>query len=309
MTDLIPVETVNAVDVFTGGALDELLNRIQAEARRFEPDMSTDAGRKAIASQAYKVARSKTAIDDAGKALVAEWKEKSRAVDAKRKQAREFLDTLRDEIRKPLTEWEKEQERITAEKAAAEERERQEAEARRIAEIEAREREAAAREADIRKKEEELRRREREDQIRRDAEEKAKREAQEAIARAERERQEAIERAEKERLAAIERERAERERQERERERAIQAEKERLEREQADRERKRLEAEDRARREKLRAEADHRNREAVHLKISERFIENGIGASTAKKVTALIVAGVIERLSVDYSMTKAQAAE
>ena len=126
---LIPIETINAVEVFTGTALNELLEKIRAEVATIVPDVSTVAGRKDVASTAYKVARSKTAIDDAGKELVAEWKAKSAEVDASRKKARDYLDKLRDEVRAPLDNWEAEQKRIEDERRAAIEREHAAAEA------------------------------------------------------------------------------------------------------------------------------------------------------------------------------------
>ncbi|RDG44565.1 hypothetical protein DWA44_27900, partial [Klebsiella pneumoniae] len=70
-----------------------------------------------IASMAHKVARSKTYIDNAGKGLVAELKALPKQIDESRRVVRERLDALKDEVRRPLTEWEAEQERIKAEEA------------------------------------------------------------------------------------------------------------------------------------------------------------------------------------------------
>lgn len=112
--ELILVDTSNAVAVFEGG-LDDVLSQIEKEVRSHAPDISTDKGRKAIASLAYKVAQSKTALDDMGKNLVAEWKAKSAAVDAERRRLRDRLDALKEEVRKPLTEWENAEKRRVAE--------------------------------------------------------------------------------------------------------------------------------------------------------------------------------------------------
>ncbi len=111
--ELILVDTSNAVAVFEGG-LDDVLSQIEKEVRSHAPDISTDKGRKAIASLAYKVAQSKTALDDMGKNLVAEWKAKSAAVDAERRRLRDRLDALKEEVRKPLTEWENAEKRRLA---------------------------------------------------------------------------------------------------------------------------------------------------------------------------------------------------
>ena len=64
-------------------------------------------GRDAIASQAYKVSKSKTAVDNHGKDLVAGIKAQAAVIDRDRKAWRDQCDALRDEIRKPLDEWEK----------------------------------------------------------------------------------------------------------------------------------------------------------------------------------------------------------
>lgn len=106
-TDLIVIEPSKALAVFTtDGAIDPLLARIRQEIDAFTPDVSTPASRKAIASMAYKVAQSKTRIDDAGKALVAKQKEIPNKIDATRKRVRDTLDQWRDEVRAPLTAWE-----------------------------------------------------------------------------------------------------------------------------------------------------------------------------------------------------------
>ena len=105
--DLIIIEPSSALTVFTtDGAIDPLLARIRHEIDAFTPDLSTASGRKAIASMAYKVAQSKTRIDDAGKALVAKQKEIPNKIDATRKKVRDTLDKWRDEVRRPLTDWE-----------------------------------------------------------------------------------------------------------------------------------------------------------------------------------------------------------
>lgn len=49
-------------------AMNEVLIDIYSKVRSVTPDTSTLKGRKAIASLAHAVARSKTALDDAGKA-------------------------------------------------------------------------------------------------------------------------------------------------------------------------------------------------------------------------------------------------
>lgn len=118
VTDLVVIEKSNAMAIFTSKEqLDPLLEKIETEARSLVPDLTTKKGRDAIASMAHKVARSKTYIDNAGKDLVAELKALPKQIDESRRIVRERLDALKDEVRRPLTEWEAEQERIKAEEA------------------------------------------------------------------------------------------------------------------------------------------------------------------------------------------------
>jgi chromosome segregation ATPase len=116
---ILPPES--AIDVFQCDAVEDIISKIEAEARSIVPDLSTAKGRKAIASTARRVATSKGALDNLGKDLVSEWKSKAKSVDAERRLIRKRLDDLRDEIRQPLTDWENAEEaREQAEREAAE---------------------------------------------------------------------------------------------------------------------------------------------------------------------------------------------
>lgn len=108
-----------ALVVFTAeNGLDPFLKKIREEIDLFclsncELDLSKESNRKKIASMAHKVARSKTALDDAGMALSAQLKDMPRKVDAERRRMREILDKWKEEVREPLTAWEEaEEERI-----------------------------------------------------------------------------------------------------------------------------------------------------------------------------------------------------
>lgn len=105
-TDLVAIKVLTPAVVFAPGGVDKILGKIEAEVRSVKTDISTEAGRDAIKSLAYKVARSKTALDEMGKTLVAEWKAKANAVDAERRTIRDRLDALKEEVRKPVTDWE-----------------------------------------------------------------------------------------------------------------------------------------------------------------------------------------------------------
>jgi hypothetical protein len=89
-----------------GAQIDPILSRIEAEVRLHSPDLTTKKGRDAIASLAYKVSQSKTALDAAGKSMTEAQKKEIKLVDDARKKIRDRLDALRDEARKPLNDWE-----------------------------------------------------------------------------------------------------------------------------------------------------------------------------------------------------------
>lgn len=109
--ELIVPTKEKALTVYqTQNGLDPFLVHIRKEIDSFVPDVSTKKGRDAIASIAYKVAKSKTALDDVGKELVNDLKELPKKIDAERKRVRELLDAWKEEVRKPLTEWEQAEE-------------------------------------------------------------------------------------------------------------------------------------------------------------------------------------------------------
>lgn len=99
----------------TPGVPQAIVAMIQGAAKQdFTPDLTTEKGRKEIASLAFRVSRTKTYLDELGKEAVAALKEVPKQIDAGRKVVRDGLDALRDEIRKPLDDWEAaEQTRVT----------------------------------------------------------------------------------------------------------------------------------------------------------------------------------------------------
>jgi hypothetical protein len=112
-TELIKVESITPIELFTKDGVDPLLGKITEEVKKFIPDISTRKGREEVASLAHKVAKTKVYLDDLGKDLVSDWKAKSKTVDDSRKKIRDYLDNLKDEVRAPLTAWEnKEKDRI-----------------------------------------------------------------------------------------------------------------------------------------------------------------------------------------------------
>lgn len=318
--DLVVIEKKNAMAVFTNNdQLDPLIEAIEKEARSLVPDVTTKKGRDAIASMAHKVARSKTYIDNAGKDLVAELKALPKQIDESRRVVRERLDALKDEVRRPLTEWEAEQERIKAEEAMnalhAEALVMNEnIDLQRAVQFEADHEmallmnDAFDREQAEKKAEAERQRIAREEEIKRLAEEKAKREAAEqaqreidaaaarereailAKERAEREQREAAERAEREKQAAVEAER-----------RKAQEEADRIRREAEQREQARLAEEKRKADEQARREADVKHRKAVGVEVVKALMANtSLTRDQAIEVLTAVKDGRIPHTGISY---------
>ena len=341
ITDLVVIEKTNALAVFTSQEqLDPLIEAIEKEARSLVPDLSTKKGRDAIASMAHKVARSKTYIDNAGKYLVAELKALPKQIDESRRLVRERLDALKDEVRRPLTEWEAEQERIKAEEAMN----AMHAEAlvmnenidlQRAIQYESdhemallmnekidREREEARQKAEQAKREHEERiKREAEEKARREADEAAKREIEAAAARereatlakerAEREAKELAEKAERDRIEAEQRaerekkeaaEKAERDKQQAiaEEQRKAHEEAERIKRENEQKEQARLAEEKRIKDEEARRAADKEHRKTINNKALQDLISAGVPEECAKLCITAIAKGNITAISINY---------
>ena len=320
ITDLVVIEKKNAMAVFTNNdQLDPLIEAIEKEARSLVPDVTTKKGRDAIASMAHKVARSKTYIDNAGKDLVAELKALPKQIDESRRVVRERLDALKDEVRRPLTEWEAEQERIKAEEvmnalhvealAMNEEFDRQ-----RAARIEsdhemallmndAFDREQADKAAEAERQriahEEEIKRlaaaaaaREVEQRAQREREEAAHREAvlKAQAEQAERDRIAAEQKAEADKQAAIEAER-----------RKAQEEADRIRQEAEQREQARLAEEKRKADEQARREADVKHRKAVGTEIVKALLANtSLTRDQAIEVLAAVKDGRIPHTGISY---------
>jgi hypothetical protein len=88
------------------GQMTAILKRIETDALAVAPDLSTATSRKAIASLAFKVARSKTVLDDVGKEISEEARRKVDSVNAIRRQVRDKLDAIKAQVRAPLDKWE-----------------------------------------------------------------------------------------------------------------------------------------------------------------------------------------------------------
>ncbi|MCJ4917018.1 hypothetical protein LNT54_05910 [Klebsiella pneumoniae] len=317
---LVVIEKKNAMAVFTNNdQLDPLIEAIEKEARSLVPDVTTKKGRDAIASMAHKVARSKTYIDNAGKDLVAELKALPKQIDESRRVVRERLDALKDEVRRPLTEWEAAQERIKAEEAMNalhvealamnEEFDRQLA-ARIESDHEmallmndAFDREQADKAAEAERQriahEEEIKRlaaaaaaREVEQRAQREREEAAHREAvlKAQAEQAERDRFAAEQKAEADKQAAVEAER-----------RKAQEEADRIRREAEQREQARLDEEKRKADEQARREADVKHRKAVGVEVVKALVANtSLTREQAIEVLTAVKDGRIPHTGISY---------
>ena len=293
VTDLtvIEIKPEQAPVLYVAGGLDAYLEQIR-QAVNEVPDLSTKKGRDRVASLAAQVSRSKTAIEKPGREYLKRLKEAVRPAEAEIKRFVDACDELRDATRRPLTEWEAEQERIKAEEAMNalhaealmmnEEFDRQLA-----ARIEAdhemallmndafnRDREEQRRQAEQAQREHEERiKREAAEQARRDAEAKHKAEI-EAAARREAEekaRADAVERKRKE-----DADRAEREKQDAiaEEKRKAQEEADRIKREAEAKEKARLAEEQRKADEQAKREADVKHRKTVGTNIVNALTSN-----------------------------------
>lgn len=81
------------------------LEAIQAQ-QAASIDLTTDKGRKEIASRAYAISKLKGEVEAAGKDLVSGWKSQAKTVDGVRAKCRDWFDDFRDQTRQPLTDWE-----------------------------------------------------------------------------------------------------------------------------------------------------------------------------------------------------------
>lgn len=98
--------------------LDSLLSEIESEIEEFEVDLESVTGRKAVASLAYGIAQTKSALDTAGKVLNGEHREAIDRVDSVRRNVRNQLDILKAKARKPLDDWEAHEKAVKAETRA-----------------------------------------------------------------------------------------------------------------------------------------------------------------------------------------------
>lgn len=315
---VIEIKPEQAPTLYRAGGLDAYLEQIR-QAVNEVPDLTTKKGRDRVASLAAQVSRSKTAIEKPGREYLKRLKEAVRPAEAEIKRFVDACDELRDATRKPLTEWEAEQERIKAEEAMNalhaealamnEEFDRQLA-ARIESDHEmallmndAFDREQADKAAEAERQriahEEEIKRlaasaaaREVEQRAQREREEAAHREAvlKAQAEQAERDRIAAEQKAEADKQAAIEAER-----------RKAQEEADRIRREAEQREQGRLAEEKRKADEQARREADVKHRKAVGTEIVKALLANtSLTRDQAIEVLTAVKDGRIPHTGISY---------
>ncbi|HBW0384435.1 TolA protein [Klebsiella pneumoniae] len=315
---VIEIKPEQAPALYRAGGLDAYLEQIR-QAVNEVPDLTTKKGRDRVASLAAQVSRSKTAIEKPGREYLKRLKEAVRPAEAEIKRFVDACDELRDATRRPLTEWEAEQERIKAEEAMLalhvealamnEDFDRQLA-ARIESDHEmallmndAFDREQADKAAEAERQriahEEEIKRlaaaaaaREVEQRAQREREEAAHREAmlKAQAEQAERDRIAAEQKAEADKQAAIEAER-----------RKAQEEADRIRREAEQREQARLAEEKRKADEQARREADVKHRKAVGTEIVKALLANtSLTRDQAIEVLTAVKDGRIPHTGISY---------
>ncbi|MCI1672401.1 MAG: hypothetical protein LKI37_22895 [Citrobacter freundii] len=320
VTDLVVIEikAEQAPALYKSGGLDDYLEKIR-QAVNEVPDLSTKKGRDRVASLAASVSRSKTAIEKPGRKYLKRLKEAVRPAEAEIKRFVDACDELRDATRRPLTEWEAEQERIKAEEAAKIKADDDRKKFESDHEIALLMNDKHDREVAEKKAEAERQRVAHEEELKRQAAEQAKREAEQKaaadLAAAKKREEDAIAaKAQAELLAKQAKERAEQEakdaaaKAEAEKQAAIAAEQrkaqeeaDRIKREAEQKEAARLAEEKRIADEKAKREADVKHRKAVGTEIVNALTANtSISRDQAIEVLKALMDGLVPRTQINY---------
>ncbi|EKN5943883.1 hypothetical protein DVP82_23450 [Yersinia enterocolitica] len=296
---VIDIKPESYPTLYVTNGLDKYLNQIR-QAVNEVPDVSTAKGRARIASLAASASRSKTAIEKPGREYLRHLKEQPKIIEAELRRFVIECDEIRDETRRPLTEWEAEQDRLKEEAEAKKKAEQLAAEIEVAHEMALLMNDAFDRDAKAKADEVERLRKAHEEFIAQQAAEKAKREVEEKAKRD-------IEAAEqREREAKLAQERAEQKAEqdkkdaaakaEREKQDAIAAEKlkaqqeaERVQREAKQKEDARLAEEKRVADEAAKKAADKANQAEVNNKAIAVLTSAGIDAECAKACVIAII--------------------
>lgn len=323
MTDLIEIsiDPAQAPVIYGHNGLGEYVKVARDAVANEVPDLTTRKGRERVASLAAMISKSKVAVEKPGREYLKQLKAKVKPIEEELREFVQEMDALRDEVRRPLTEYEEAEKAremlyqgklhrfehlsstagLTADQIRAliaeadaeiptEEWGAYQMEGERLRELAIKHLNASL-EARLQfdADQAELARLRQESEARRqqEAAEQAQREAEE---RGRREAQAAIERAEREKVEAVERAR-----------RAEQEAAERAERAAAQ-ERQRIAAEQsRAAEEQARREANRQHCAGINRAVVAGFVaEAGITEAQAKTLVTAIAKGLINNVSINY---------
>ncbi|MGN9566878.1 hypothetical protein [Salmonella enterica] len=314
---IIEIAPDMAPSIYVENGLEKFLEQIRESVKEV-PDLSTAKGRARIASLAAQVSRSKTAVEKPGRDYLRHLKEAVKPAEAELRRFVSACDEMRDEVRRPLTEWEAEQERIKAEEAARVKAENDRKQFESDHEIALLMNDAFDREAHEKAEEAERQRIAHEEELKRQAAEQARREAEEKAAaelaaaqkreadaiaakaqaellakqaqeRTEQEAKDAAAKAEAEKKAAIEAE-----------QRKAQEEADRIKREAKAKEAARLAEEKRIADEAAARAADVEHRRSINAAAVQALIDQGIPDDWAKACVVAIARGKVPATTINY---------
>lgn len=100
------ISEANAPAIYVKDGLKPFLKAVKEEVSSQVPDLTTAKGRARIASLAKKVSDSKVAVEKPGRDYLRRLKEMPKVVEVELKEFVDAMNALRDETRKPLTDWE-----------------------------------------------------------------------------------------------------------------------------------------------------------------------------------------------------------
>lgn len=106
---LITIDDINADNaptIFVAGGLGRFIDAVRAEVCAEVPDLKTRKGRERIASLSAIVSKRKASVEKPGRDYLRHIKTLPKIVEDELREFVSTMNTLRDEIRQPLTDWE-----------------------------------------------------------------------------------------------------------------------------------------------------------------------------------------------------------
>ena len=104
--ELVVVEQANILALFQEDGCDPIIAGLKKKASEFKGDITTSKGRDEIRSFARKFSSAKVYMDKLGKKLSDDYRAKIAPINAERNKIEVCCNELRDQVRKPLTDWE-----------------------------------------------------------------------------------------------------------------------------------------------------------------------------------------------------------